>query len=208
MAEKFLRTHTGSLFRPVFHDRLKTGSIPVSPECGLTSPHLPGLSLREASMSDGSGVWVMLREIGPGENGFGNEGYDVPYSHFRSYLQRRIDMKLGLDLPDGRVPQTTYWLFSREKPVATAKLRHRLTDSLRRVGGHIGYSVRPTERGKSYGNAVLALTLLAACEKDIEPILITCNEGNAPSRRIVERNGGVLERIESGVSYYWVTQCR
>ena len=154
-------------------------------------------------MSDGIGVWVMLREIGPGENGFGNEGYDVPYSHFRSYLQRRIDMKLGLDLPDGRVPQTTYWLFSREKPVATAKLRHRLTDSLRRIGGHIGYSVRPTERGK---NRLCGCSF--SLEKDIEPILITCNEGNAPSRRIVERNGGVLERIESGVSYYWVTQCR
>ena len=117
-------------------------------------------------------------------------------------------MNLGLDLADGRVPQTTYWLFSREKPVAIGKLRHRLTDSLRRVGGHIGYSVRPTERGRSYGNAVLALTLLAAREKEIDPILITCHEDNARSRRIVERNGGTLERIESGVSYYWVTQCR
>lgn len=180
----------------------------MSLDCRLTSPHLPGFSLREASLDDGIEVWAMLREIGPGENGFGNEGYDVPYSHFRSYLQRRMDMKLGLELPDGRVPQTTYWLLSGEKPVAVSKLRHRLTESLRRVGGHIGYSVRPTERGRRYGNAVLALTLLAAREEEIDPILITCNEDNTPSRHIVERNGGVLERIESGVSYYWVTQCR
>jgi len=180
----------------------------VFPKSGVTSPNFPGFSLREASLSDGIDVWSMLREIGPGENGFGNEGYEVPYSHFQSFLQRRLDMKQGLELPDGRVPMTTYWMFSGEKPVALCKLRHRLTDSLRRIGGHIGYCVRPTERGKSYGNAVLALTLQAACEKGIDPILITCTEDNIPSRRVVERNGGLLDRFDSGVAYYWVRQCR
>ena len=147
----------------------------------------------------------MLREIGPGENGFGNDGFDVPYSQFQAYLQRRIDMKLGYDLPDGRVPMTTYWLFSGPRPVALCKMRHRLTNSLRRVGGHIGYCVRPTERGRGYGNAALGLTLLAAGERNIDPILITCNEDNEPSRRVAERNGGVFDRSESGLSYYWIS---
>jgi predicted acetyltransferase len=178
----------------------------VSSTTALTLPRLPGLMLSEASLGDGIDVWAMLREIGPGENGFGNEGFDVPYSHFQSYLQRRIDMKLGVDLHDGRVPMTTYWLFSGQKPVALCKLRHRLTDSLRRVGGHIGYCVRPTERRKGFGRAVLALALLAAGEQGIDRVLITCNEDNRPSRRVVERNGGVLDRNESGLSYYWVSR--
>jgi predicted acetyltransferase len=177
----------------------------VSSLATLTLPKYSGLTLCEAAVGDGIDVWSMLREIGPGENGFGNEGFDVPYSHFQSYLQRRMDMKRGFELPDGRVPMTTYWLYSGQKPVALCKLRHRLTDSLRRVGGHIGYCVRPSERGKGFGNAVLALVLVAAGEKGLHEILITCNQGNVPSRRVVERNGGILDRIESGLCYYWIS---
>jgi len=176
------------------------------------SPDYPNLVLREASLDDGIDVWSMIREIGPGENGFGNEGHSVAYSSFQTYLQGRIDMRDGADLPDGRVPMTTYWLFRRDRPVAMCKLRHHLTDSLRRVGGHIGYCVRPSERRKGYGTALLALALQAAGGCDIPRLLITCNSDNLASRRIAESNGGVLEGVVEGIAYYWVetteTQCR
>jgi len=176
--------------------------LTVTPD--ITDERFPGLVLREASLDDGIEIWAMLREIGPGENGFGNEGYDVPFSHFRTHLQRRIDMKLGVNLPDGRVPMTTYWLFHGTMPVALTKLRHALTDSLRRVGGHIGYCVRPTRRGAGYGTAALALTIIAARRRGIDGVLLTCKEENVPSRRVIERNSGRLDRKESGLCYYWI----
>jgi predicted acetyltransferase len=165
---------------------------------------LPGLELREASSHDGIEVWAMVREIGPGENGFGNQGYDVPYSKFKTYLQQRLEMKAGVNLPDGHVPMTTYWLFAGDTPVGMCKLRHRLTASLRRVGGHIGYCVRPSERGKGYGNALLRLVLMAAAEVGIDEVLVTCNADNLISRKVAEHNGGELEKVDAGVAYYWI----
>jgi predicted acetyltransferase len=150
-------------------------------------------------------LWTMLREIGPGENGYCNDGYDVPFSRFESYLQRRVDMRNGRGLRRGRVPMTTYWLFDGERPVGVSKLRHHLNDSLRRVGGHIGYCVRPTERRKGYGTAMLGLTLGKARARGIGRVLITCREDNLPSRRIIEKNGGVLERVRDGICHYWIT---
>lgn len=164
----------------------------------------PSLRLKEADPRDGIDVWVMLREIGPGENGFGNEGCTVPFSRFIEFLRDRVDMKPGRGLPPGRVPMTTYWLYDGRKPVAMSKLRHRLNESLLRVGGHIGYCVRPTERRKGYGTRLLALTLVAAREVGIAPVLLTCHEDNVASRLIIERNNGILDCVAEGVCHYWV----
>ena len=152
----------------------------------------------------GMDVWMMLREIGPGENGFGNEGYDVPLSQFGEFLRSRVDMHLGRNLAPGRVPMTTYWLYDGPKPIAVSKLRHRLNESLRRVGGHVGYCVRPSERGKGYGTLLLGLTLVAARKRGLRRLLLTCNQDNAASRRVIERNGGRLSSIRGGVCYFWV----
>lgn len=164
----------------------------------------PDLMLRETSLDDGIDIWLMLREIGPGENGFGNEGASVPFSHFATYLQRRRDMQAGVNLPDGLVAMTTYWLFRGDAPVGMSKLRHKLTDSLRRIGGHVGYCVRPSERGNGYGNAVLALTLLAAKTLGLKELLITCRADNTASRRVAERNGGEFDGTADGIAYYWI----
>ena len=176
----------------------------------VTIAEYPGLRLVEASKCAGAeqgalDVWTMLREIGPGENGFGNEGYDVPFSRFGDYLCGRVAMKLGRNLRPGRVPMTTFWLYDGHTPVAVSKLRHRLNESLRRVGGHIGYCVRPSKRGKGYGTGLLALTLVAAQELGLALVLITCNADNTASRRIVEHNGGTLSGMAEGVCYYWVS---
>ena len=160
------------------------------------------LTLRRASVDDGIEVWAMIREIGPGENGFHNDGYSVPYSCFRDFLQVLESMRAGVGLPTGYVPQTTYWAFVDDRPVGIAKLRHRLTDALRAVGGHIGYSVRPSERGKGYGSVILRRTLDEAEGLGIESVLITVNEDNVPSWRLVESNGGTLARIDDGKRYY------
>lgn len=160
--------------------------------------------LRECSAYDGADILEMLREIGPGENGFQNNAHCIRDEEFRHVIYSWIDKSRGIGLEPGHVPQTVYWLFADGRPVGIAKLRRYLTENLRITGGHIGYCIRPSERGKGYGNIILSETLKKAAEINIPRALLTCDENNAPSRHVIENNGGMLERIENGRCYYWI----
>ena len=71
-------------------------------------------------------------------------------------------------------------------------IRHRLNDALARRGGHIGYGVRYSEWNRGYGTQMLTLALEKAKEMRISPVLITCNDDNLASARVMEKNGFVL----------------
>ena len=71
-------------------------------------------------------------------------------------------------------------------------IRHRLNETLDRRGGHIGYGVRYGEWNRGYGTKMLALALEKAKELRISPVLITCNDDNLASARVMEKNGFVL----------------
>lgn len=92
------------------------------------------------------------------------------------------------------VPQTTYWLLCDESGiVGTCRLRHRLTQQLEIVGGHIDYGIRTSLRGKGYGTELLRLLIDKAASIGIDRLLIMCRENNYASIRVVEKNGGVFE---------------
>lgn len=61
----------------------------------------------------------------------------------------------GEDLPEGWVPGTTRFLVHEGRILGLFNLRHWLTDPLLRFGGHVGYSVRPSERRKGFGTLLL-----------------------------------------------------
>ena len=101
----------------------------------------------------------------------------------------------------GLVPETLLWLIRRDDDggetfIGRGGMRHELNDDLRRLGGHIGYAIRPSERRRGHGTEFLRLMLPMALELGINPVLITCDADNIGSRRIIERNGGVLEDEE------------
>ncbi len=99
----------------------------------------------------------------------------------------------GVGLSEDHVPQTTYWLLRSDgRIVGTSRLRHGLTPSLQIWGGHIGYEVRPSERRKGYGTRLLALTLEKARTLGLPRVLLTCDDLNVGSYRIMEKNGGHL----------------
>lgn len=130
------------------------------------------VELRELSLDDGMDVFEMLQEVGPGENGFRNSGHDLDYGDFLEYLKNEVDMSEGKGIDLVRyVPQTRYWLIVDGRPVGVGKLRHYLNDYLRTLGGHIGYSIRPSERGKGYGNLILEELLKKARERGIDPCI-------------------------------------
>ena len=72
-------------------------------------------------------------------------------------------------------------------------IRHTLNEYLLNFGGHIGYSVRKSERQKGYAKEMLRLALGKCKELGIGKILITCNKDNIASAKTILANGGVLE---------------
>jgi predicted acetyltransferase len=143
----------------------------------------------------------------------GEDYYDAALAcrDFEAYVHKLVENSLGLNLPTGIVPMTTYWLI-RDAAVmlGQSRLRHTLTPALEHHGGHIGYVIRPSQRQKGYGAQILALTLEKARDLGLRRVRITCDTDNLASARIIEKNGGNLDRQViseySGVliSQYWI----
>ena len=119
------------------------------------------------------------------------EMYAEGVEDFNSYVAKLHDHAKGLNLPDGWVPSSTFWLVSdNSRVLGCSRLRHYLAGDLKYEGGHIGYDIRPSERRKGYGALVLKLTLEKARQIGLERVLITCHADNIACQRIIERNGG------------------
>lgn len=112
---------------------------------------------------------------------------------FDDFVDRLGAFARGEGLREGWVPGSTWWLMRGGRVVGTVNLRHELNDSLRDYGGHIGYSIRPSERGKGYATRMLAMTLDKARDLGLDRVLLTCDADNVASARVMEKNGGVLD---------------
>lgn len=96
-------------------------------------------------------------------------------------------------VPEGFVNSEARWLVEGETYLGRVSIRHHLNERLRVFGGHIGYEIRPSARQRGYGTLALRLALERARELGLERVLVTCDVGNAGSRRIIEAHGGELE---------------
>ena len=102
-------------------------------------------------------------------------------------------------VPKGLVPSSTY-LAVREKDnyiVGMIDIRHYLNEYLTQVGGHIGYGVRKTERNKGYAKQMLKLALEKCKELKIKKVLITCDEDNIASEKVILSVNAKLEDIRN-----------
>jgi predicted acetyltransferase len=130
--------------------------------------------------------------------------------NFDDYAEKIRSQSRGENLPEGWVPVTTYWLVEGDEYIGKVSIRHRLTPHLEKIGGHIGYNIRPSKRGRGYGNKILQLSLPKAKELGISRVLVTCDATNIASSKIIEKNGGVFEdqqsNPETGVNKlrYWI----
>jgi predicted acetyltransferase len=106
--------------------------------------------------------------------------------------------------PAGLVPDTKLWITQERTYLGAVSLRHRLNEHLLVEGGHIGYSVRPSAWGRGIASWALAATLEQARSMGIERTLLTCEETNPASVRVIERCGGVLENVRGTMRRYWI----
>jgi predicted acetyltransferase len=94
--------------------------------------------------------------------------------------------------------------------VGRVSVRFALNDYLAAQGGHIGYGVRPAFRGRGYATEILRQAVALARTEGVERILVVCDDDNAASSRVIERNGGVLESVvtpaDGGapIRRYWI----
>ena len=130
---------------------------------------------------------------------------------FDALLARLSACSRGIGLPRGFVSHSTFWLVEDGAfVVGVSNIRHSLTLSLLREGGHIGYGVRPSARRRGLGHEILRQSLLRARELGIGDVLVTCAATNVASARIIARNGGVLEsqaflpERNEVVQRYWI----
>lgn len=116
-----------------------------------------------------------------------------PNENFEAFLAQLAGCERGIGIPADFVPHSTFWLVEGAQVVGVSNLRHRLTDRLLEEGGHIGYGIRPSARGRGLGKAILALTLPEAARRGIDRALVTCAKANAASAAVIAASGGVLE---------------
>ena len=118
---------------------------------------------------------------------------DFEHKDFGALLRRLDDFANGRNLPAGFVPSSTYWLVEGGEILGVSNLRHHLNDRIRHCGGHIGLGVRPSYRGRGFGNLLLALTIQEARKQGIGQLHIHCHKSNTASARMIARNGGALD---------------
>lgn len=163
------------------------------------------LELRKLSVDDGMDVYRMLQDIPLDENGLQNKVNGLTYEEYKDWLVKKQQESELDGIVDGwKVPSTTYWLYADGIPVGFGKLRHFLTDALRKTGGHIGYGIAPQYRGKGYGKELLRLLIGKAYDRGIDKVLVTIRLDNQASQAVALANGGVVTERTDERMLVWI----
>ena len=146
---------------------------------------------------------------------YGNGGeYDkIPYAIFKNDYKDFDTYLNNLEIKefDGTfVPDSTFFALDTKRNifVGAVNIRHFLTESLLKSGGHIGDGIRPSERGKGFGTEIIRLSLLECKKMGINKVLIICDKNNIASKKTIIRNGGKKENTNSAeddnLERYWI----
>ncbi len=146
-----------------------------------------------------------------GENEIAGDGGLDRIKDFDKWL-KKVQNDISINTIDkDRIPATLYLTVrkSDKKIVGNLQIRHFLNDKLLNYGGHIGDSVRPSERRKGYATEQIRLALEKCRELGIDNVLMDCDKANIGSAKSIQNNGGVLENetyvANEIVQRYWIS---
>ena len=173
------------------------------------------LFLKEPTLSDKEEIVKMCEELRNCDDEYKFEGLgnfkDIVMDNYEEFLVSCEQNKHIDEINPNFANQTTFVLTDENGHVYGAgNLRHELKGNLINIGGHIGYAMRPSERGKGYGAIQLLLFLEKAQEMGIDKALLTCRENNIASAKVIEKCYGQKDysvpSMYEGImeSRYWI----
>ena len=166
------------------------------------------LVLRRLAAADEEQVLQAVAELAA-EGGHWTYRYrpDLPWADYVALVN---GWEVGTDLPEGFVTHAELVAEADGQIVGRSSIRYELNDFLRTLGGHVGYAVRPQFRGRGHAKEILRLSLAVLDDRGIDPVLVTCDDDNIASARVIEANGGLLDDIVMGElgtmkRRYWIS---
>jgi predicted acetyltransferase len=157
-------------------------------------------------------AWLEAHEEwGPGahEDGFGLRPSDDVGSGvgFRTWLDRLIAESNRAATGNVQAGCVYRWIVEDGRVLGGIALRHNAHEQVRHAG-HVGFGIRPSARRRGIATWALEQILNEARTLGMERVLVVCASDNIASAKMIERQGGVLERTEQteyGVACrYWI----
>ncbi len=134
----------------------------------------------------------------------------IEYNDYDEWLEK-VQLAHVKETSVSGVAATTYFTMRRSdnRIIGSIQLRHELNKEFRKRGGHIGYGIRPTERGRGYGTIQLALVLEKAKALNIPKVMISCDKDNISSATVAIKNGAVLtwegyDEEDGDIKIFWI----
>ena len=163
------------------------------------------MELRRPTLADKETILNVMTEFEETQSAHDGGFWDAENFDYEEWLETNLDKEMGINLPENRVPSIQFVSFDDVgRALGFLNLRLRLNEGLLNHAGHIGYSIRPSERGKGYAKEALRQGLQVAKEKNIKRALVTCSTENPASRAVIIANGGVYEDVRNGTERYWI----
>lgn len=127
-------------------------------------------------------------------NLYGAGGFKRYLNDYEGWI-KKLEEDKHRKVDEEHVPARTYFFVreSDKRIVGIINIRLALNEQLKSCGGNIGYSIRPTERGKGYNNINLYLGLKVCNSYDIDEVLLFADLENPASWKTMEFFGG--ERV-------------
>jgi predicted acetyltransferase len=109
-----------------------------------------------------------------------------------------------------RPGQTTFWGIVDNQFAGSISVRHELTPELRIFGGNIGYDTAPDFRKRGVATEMLRKVIPFAKSLGLIEVLLTCDDNNIGSIKVIDKNGGILKETKKLTEgkplkrYYWI----
>lgn len=161
--------------------------------------------LTPMSADRGAEFDAMLEEFrAAGEMHVYQGDFAVAWQGYAAFYELLSRMKAGGYPTPDIVPMDSYFIERGGRVLGDLYIRPRLSPRLEKLGGHIGYRVRPSERNRGVATTALRLALQRLAASGVVRALLTCRETNAASARVIEKCGGA--RVEDSESIYGINR--
>lgn len=127
---------------------------------------------------------------------YGYNNVELAREDFAQFVRELEEEAEGVGLPPGMPAQQTYLLLKDgQLVIGEIRFRPNLAPPYEKYSGHIGYNIRPSQRGKGYATRQLALLLDEARKLQLPGVSLTIDDENPASVRVIEKNGGRLLQV-------------